>query len=107
MYRELAHKKLNSIAKVIIGVVIVVALAFGGVALYHVAHESAKEQGAASVRQTILDAAAQCAAVEGAYPSTLEHLENSYGLRVNHQEYDIIFESYAANFPPSVVVTPK
>ena len=107
MYRELSNAKEHPIRKFLIGLILVIALVCAGFTIYAVAHESAKEQGAASVRQAILDAATQCAAVEGAYPSTLEHLENSYGVRVNHDEYNIIFESYAANIPPSVVVTPK
>ena len=66
-----------------------------------------REQGAASVRDAVLRSAAQCCAVEGSYPHTLRHLENHYGLTVNHDDYVVIYEAYASNVTPSVVVTPR
>lgn len=66
-----------------------------------------REQGAASVRDAVLRAAAQCCAVEGSYPHTLRHLEEHYGLTVNHDDYAITYEAYASNVAPSVVVVPR
>ncbi|MBE5023256.1 hypothetical protein INF26_00020 [Olsenella sp. DSM 107455] len=66
-----------------------------------------REQGAASVRDAVLRAAAQCCAIEGSYPHTLRHLEQHYGLTVNHDDYVVIYEAYASNVTPSVVVTPR
>ncbi len=66
-----------------------------------------REQGAASVRDAVLRAAAQCCAVEGSYPHTLSHLEEHYGLTVNHDDYAITYEAYASNVAPSVVVVPR
>lgn len=54
-----------------------------------------------------LRAAAQCCAVEGAYPHTLRHLEEHYGLTVNHDDYAITYEAFASNVVPSVVVVPR
>ena len=65
---------------------------------------SAKDQGAASIRSTILDAAMQCAAIEGSFPTNLAYLEDNYDLRVNHDDYVIIYEVLASNTVPSVVV---
>lgn len=67
----------------------------------------AREQGATALRQSIMDAAVRCCAVEGAYPLTLRHLEESYGLRINHDDYVITYEAYASNIAPSVVVVPR
>lgn len=64
-------------------------------------------QSAASVRTAVLDAAMQCAAVEGAYPARLSYLEDHYGLIVNHEDYAVTYEAFAANVPPSVVVVPR
>ena len=66
-----------------------------------------REQGAASERDAVLRAAAQCCAVEGSYPHTLRHLEEHYGLTVNHDDYAITYEAYASNVAPSVVVVPR
>lgn len=84
-------------------VIVACALA-AGLAL---AQDSAKQQGAASVRQAVLSAAMQCAAVEGSYPSTIEHLEDYYGLSVNHDDYVINYEAFASNVMPSVTVVPR
>lgn len=66
-----------------------------------------RAQGAASVREAVLRAAAQCCAVEGSYPSTLRHLEEHYGLSVNHDDYVITYEAFASNVTPSVAVVPR
>ena len=68
---------------------------------------SLREQGELSVRNAILNSAKQCCAIEGSYPSSLEHLEESYGLTINHDDYVITYECFADNIMPSVVVTPR
>lgn len=71
------------------------------------AQASTADQGAESVRQAVLSAAMQCCAVEGSYPSTIEHLEEHYGLAVNHSDYVILYEAFASNVVPSVTVVPR
>lgn len=68
---------------------------------------SLREQGELSVRNAILNSAKQCCAIEGSYPSSLEHLEQGYGLRVNRDDYVITYEVFAENIMPSVVVVPR
>ena len=67
----------------------------------------AREQGAAALRESIINAAKQCCAIEGSYPSTLEHLEEHYGVVVNDDDYVVSYESFADNVMPTVVVTPR
>ena len=85
-------------------VAVVVALAL---AAWPAVADALREQGAASVRDAVLRAAAQCCAVEGSYPHTLRHLEEHYGLSVNHDDYVVLYEAYASNVTPSVVVMPR
>jgi hypothetical protein len=108
MYHELTtaevsrrHKRHIMLAAVILAAVIAVY------AIFTVVVANAREQGAASLRNAILDSANQCCAVEGSYPTSLSHLEESYGLRVNTTDYVITYEVYAANVMPSVVVVPR
>ena len=63
-----------------------------------------KEQGAASLRNTIIEASKQCCAIEGAYPESLEYLEANYGLSINKNDYIVTYEVYAENIAPTVVV---
>lgn len=85
--------------------VLVVAVAI--CASFFAMNASTAEQGAESVRQAVLSAAMQCCAVEGSYPSTIEHLEEHYGLSVNHDDYAIMYEAFASNVVPSVTVVPR
>lgn len=84
--------------------VVVVILAFAALPFLH---QNLKEQGAEALRQSILSTAMQCCAVEGAYPSSLRHLEEEYGLSINTEDYQVTYEVFAANVVPSVVVVPR
>ncbi len=90
-------------------IVVITACVFAAVLVLavHFAREGAKEQGAAALRKSIMDAAVRCCAIEGSYPLSLKHLEESYGLRINHNDYVITYEAYATNMAPSVVVVPR
>lgn len=90
--------------RVLAAVAVVLALV---VAAWPAVAGALREQGAASVRDAVLRAAMQCCAVEGSYPHTLRHLEEHYGLTVNHDDYVITYEAYASNVTPSVVVVPR
>lgn len=93
----------RSIALAVFACALLVALGI----LLNMIFASAKDQGAASIRSTILDAAMQCAAIEGSFPTNLAYLEDNYDLRVNHDDYVIIYEVLASNTAPSVVVMPR
>ena len=68
---------------------------------------SAREQAAVSLRESVLSAAKQCCAVEGAYPSSLAHLEEHYGLTINHDDFIVNYEWFADNVLPAVVVVTR
>lgn len=108
MYHEITYKDRSRRRKRWL-VVALVAVAFAVVLGFaiHSARLGAREQGAAALRKAIMDAAVRCCAVEGAYPLSLSHLEQDYGLRINHDNYIITYEAYASNLAPSVVVVPR
>ena len=106
MYHELTYEQQKRIRRrrlvsFVFVVVLLVACAF----IVLGAQASAKEQAAITVRESVLDAAKQCCAVEGSYPSSLEHLEENYGLVVNRNDYVVSYEWFADNVLPSVVVS--
>lgn len=86
---------------------IALACAIVLVVAINAARLGAREQGAVAMRKSILDAAVRCCAIEGSYPLTLSHLEECYGLRINHRDYVVTYEAYASNIAPSVVVVPR
>ena len=82
------------------------ALALGGWRLEK-EKENLVQQTAFSVRQVVIDAAVQCYALEGAYPSDLSYLEENYGLRLNHERFIITYDAFAENLLPEVAVLEK
>lgn len=108
MYHEVTYREQRQrVVRRLLSVIIVVALAIAVWFVVSYAQASAREQAAASLRESVLSAAKQCCAVEGSYPVSLEHLENDYGLTINHQDYVVSYEWFADNVLPSVVVTAR
>ena len=95
------RRKRTAISVAVAACLVAVALIVGA------AQASAREQGAASVRNAILESAKQCCAVEGSYPTSYQYLEDHYGLRVNDTDYVITYESFASNVMPNVAVVPR
>ena len=105
MYHEVTYSQLaRQRRRRIVLVVVVAALLAAIVAGIFASRSLTVEQGAASVRSSIIAAAVQCCAVEGSYPSSLSHLEQDYGLVLNHNDYAITYEWLGDNIPPSVKV---
>lgn len=102
-YEQIKRRRAKRLATAIIVVALAVLVAFAAIS----AQASAREQAAMSVRESVLNAAKQCCAVEGSYPSTLEHLEKNYGLVINRDDYVVSYEWFADNVLPSVVVTAR
>ncbi len=82
---------------------LVIALILG-VFAYRVLSDNLREQGVLSIRTSVLHAAEQCYAVEGAYPPSLNYLKEKYGIRINESTYYVNYVVFAANTPPTVTV---
>lgn len=97
-----AHKSALGIGLLgfVLAVLLICALWVVSGVYAHTAHE----QGAVTLRESILQAADQCYAIEGAYPATLRYLELRYGLSVNRTDYYVTYEAFASNIAPTVVV---
>lgn len=108
MYHELTyeHIKKRRRKRIIAAIIVVVIAVLVAFALMF-ARTNAKEQGVVSTREAVINAAKQCCAVEGSYPSTVAHLEEQYGLVINHEDYVVSYEWFAGNVLPSVVVTAR
>ena len=107
MYQEKRPRRGANRLGAAIAAVCTLLLLLGVWAVWNGAQAAMREQAAQSLRTAVLDAAMQCAAVEGAYPARLSYLEEHYGLIVNHQDYAVTYEAFASNVPPSVVVVPR
>ena len=63
-----------------------------------------RENSREAIRNTVLRCAVECYAVEGAYPDSLQYLEDHYGLTVNHRDFIVTYEVFASNQLPAVQV---
>lgn len=91
----------------IAGIALVVVLVAAACGIFAAVRANARVQGAVALRDSVLNAAKQCCAIEGSYPSSLEYLEKKYGLTINQDDYVVSYEWFADNVMPSVVVTPR
>lgn len=108
MYHEISEQTRKRRRRRLIGtLVLLCAVALACVLGYRSVRDSMNEQAAAALRQSILDTAKQCCAIEGAYPLSLEHLETNYGLTINRDDFVVTYQAYANNVAPSVVVMPR
>lgn len=58
----------------------------------------------ASLRQNVINAAVQCYAIEGAYPSDVTYLEQNYGLSYNASRYRVVLTPDREGGLPDVTV---
>jgi len=65
------------------------------------------ENTAESIKTAVQQSALQCYVVEGAYPPSLQYLQDNYGLRINTRDYYVTYDAYAENQLPDVRVTIK
>ena len=102
-YEELARRRRLRIIYAILVVLVAANIAFA----MSISQSIARDQATESVRKAVVAAAVQCCAVEGSYPATLSHLEETYGLVINHNDYVVTYDWLGDNVPPSVVVRPR
>ena len=57
-----------------------------------------------NLEQTLNRAAVACYAIEGAYPPSIEYLEEHYRVRIDKERYTVKYELYASNLMPSITV---
>lgn len=62
------------------------------------------EESAKAVKEAVERCALQCYVVEGAYPVSLEYLEENYGLQINEKEFYVSYDIFATNVSPAVKV---
>ena len=57
-----------------------------------------------NLEQALNRAAVACYAIEGAYPPSIEYLEDHYRVRIDKDRYTVKYELYASNLMPDITV---
>ena len=63
-------------------------------------------QQAEGLRNSIVQSAVHCYALEGFYPDTLTYLKDHYGLQYDENKYLVSYEIIGSNLMPDVSVIP-
>ena len=70
MYHEITYKQQRrTVQRRVVAILLIVVMAVAIVFIVRGAQANAREQAVVSVRESVLNAAKQCCAVEGSYPS--------------------------------------
>ena len=66
----------------------------------------AEEESLELVAQSVRRAAVQCYALEGAYPTGVDYLEEHYGVSVNPDRFRVDYIYIGSNLMPDITVIP-
>ena len=84
-------------------IILAVIIAFFGVAI-NGASDKADSSSAVTLEKAIKRAAVQCYAIEGFYPSSVDYLENHYGVIIDTEKYTVEYRCFSSNNVPTIKV---
>ncbi|WP_304508220.1 hypothetical protein [Anaerotignum sp.] len=58
-------------------------------------------------KESIMNGAIRCYALEGVYPPSYEYLKENYGIQIDEEKYAIFYDIFASNMMPDVTVIEK
>lgn len=66
--------------------------------------QTAKQEGARQLEDALRQAAVACYAAEGIYPPNVDYLCRHYGVLVDTDRYTVVYDSFADNLMPDILV---
>jgi hypothetical protein len=66
--------------------------------------DSAVQESKRIADEAIARALVTCYALEGSYPPSFSHLEEHYGIQIDHDRYIVDYRIFASNVKPSVTL---
>ena len=66
--------------------------------------DTADREGVRQLERALRQAAVACYAAEGIYPPNVDYLCRHYGVLVNEERYTVIYEIFADNLMPAILV---
>ncbi len=94
---------MRKIARLLIFVCVTAAFVYGITDI----GERASVEGAETLQRAIARASVSCYAIEGRYPSSVEYLEENYGIQIDKEKYAVFYEGFASNVMPDITVSMK
>lgn len=64
-------------------------------------------EGLRQLEEALRKGCVTCYATEGVYPTSLEYLEEHYGVQIDRERYDVHYTAFAENLMPDITVLEK
>lgn len=101
------NKQKNSILKLLLPLLLFVMIVVVVMVGVQNVSASASEERLSAMEQAVRRAVVQCYAIEGIYPTSLDYLEQNYGLILDNERYIYHYQVYGANLLPGIAVFAK
>lgn len=90
----------SAVAYVLFPVIVIAMIIFG---LYQTEASSGAE-GLKILEDGLRRAVVTCYAIEGSYPSSVEYIEENYGVQIDRTRYFVYYDMFASNIMPDIAV---
>jgi len=90
----------SAIAPILFTVAVMAMIVFG----LQQTEESSRAEGLRVLEDSIRRAVVICYAVEGRYPSSIEYIEEHYGIHIDRTKYVVHYDVFASNLLPDITV---
>lgn len=97
-------KRRGMIRRIVLPLLLFAVLLTAGTAMFRAVGTASGAAETELVRDAVRQAALTCYAVEGAYPSGLDYLQQHYGLVFDEEAYIVVYDAFASNVMPDVLV---
>jgi hypothetical protein len=81
-----------------------VLLSICAVFMIKLSNDEPTEESIQKLRDAISNAAVQCYSLEGAYPESIDYLEQHYGLAVDHNRFGVSYKVFGSNVRPEISI---
>lgn len=99
-----SHRRIRLISLPIIAFILLFLLFINGLSSVS---KTTLDKQQESLSEAIDRSVAQCYAVEGTYPPSLNYLENHYGLYYDHERFFVDYQAIGSNLLPDITIIRK
>lgn len=73
-------------------------------AAFHNLETGQRDLARAQLEEALTRAAVACYAAEGAYPQSVDYLQEYYGVRIDEERFVVVYDAFAENLMPDITV---
>ena len=88
----------------VVGFLIIITLFLFGIE--SISENSTNEQ-LINMEKAIIKTSVHCYSLEGAYPPSLEYIEENYGIVIDHDKFIVHYDIFASNMLADITIIPR